>query len=77
MKLVLMTMAMAAAMYTATVAAALGEGRYAIATGKTLMGDDNIVFVIDTKTGKVKYCWASGVFTTDRFIGCSEWFDGE
>ena len=69
MKLILA--AVFALIATATFA---GDGRYAIAEGKSAAESRPIIWVLDTKTGVLRYCFAILV-GADKILECSDKVD--
>ena len=60
---------------------AADEGRYSIAEGKTSLDEKNIVFILDTKTGRLRYCYVLDLMPLpehkDNNLRCGPWVDPE
>ena len=60
---------------------AADEGRYSIAAGKSLLDEENLVFILDTKTGKLRYCYVVDVMPNPKYkddnLRCGPWVDPE
>ena len=60
---------------------AADEGRYSIVAGKSFLDEGNIVFILDTKTGKLRYCYVLDVMPSPEYkdsnLRCGPWVDPE
>ena len=55
------------------------EGRYSIVAGKSVIGEKNLVFILDTKTGKLRYCYVADLMPMKEYentnLRCYPWVD--